>query len=107
MCKRRRDQRGGRQGKFGSTQALATEMASYGPVSLEAGGGRAISQDDSEVSLRLADALRKMDGLIGDYRFAAAAAAPLSAENCSAAPLSAESCSAAQLSERLSNLIIC
>ena len=46
-------------------------MASYGAVEAGEGmgSGRAVSQDDSEVSLRLADALRKMDGLIGDYRY--------------------------------------
>ena len=47
-------------------------MASYEPAPTgfgeERGFGRAASQDDSEVSIKLANALRKMDGLIGDYR---------------------------------------
>ena len=48
-------------------------MASYDPAPAgfgeERGFGRAASQDDSEVSMKLANALRKMDGLIGDYRY--------------------------------------
>ena len=49
-------------------------MASYGAAPTEfreeRSFGRAASQDDSEVSLKLANALRKMDGLIGDLRYA-------------------------------------
>ena len=46
-------------------------MASYNAVSVELtqdGGSRTVSQEDNEVSVRLANALRKMDGLIGDSR---------------------------------------
>ena len=46
-------------------------MASYGATTLEENGTRsrsALPREDSEVSVMLANALRKMDGLIGDYR---------------------------------------
>lgn len=57
-------------------------MASYGSTSLELSqdpsGVLAASQDDGEeVSVMLANALRKMDGLIGDYRYALLANQPL------------------------------
>lgn len=42
-------------------------------VEQERGGSRTVSQEDNEVSVMLANALRKMDGLIGDCRYVARA----------------------------------
>ena len=47
---------------------MASDDAALAGLGEERSYGRAASQDDSEVSIKLANALRKMDGLIGDYR---------------------------------------
>ena len=46
-----------------------TDMASYHAATVQPSGMRTVSQEDNEVSLMLANALRKMDGLIGDCRY--------------------------------------
>lgn len=44
-------------------------MASFRAATGTVDSGRSVSQEDSEVSVMLANALRKMDGLIGDYGY--------------------------------------
>lgn len=62
---------------YGSTAAMASYgsmagMASYGSAAAELTEepSLAVPQEDGEVSAVLANALRKMDGLIGGYRYA-------------------------------------